>query len=228
MLHTVALEKAYEDFFVSQVELLIDQKIFREYITSQSWSATFLSSVGSYQLAAIIFKRVAAHQKEILGLEHPDTLASMADLTLTFWKQGRWKEAEELGVQIFETRKRVLGPEHPDTLTGMANLALIYRDQGRWKEAEKLGVQTMEMSSRVLGLEHPSTLTSMANLASTYRKKGRWKEAIQLMTEWFNLVVKRLALIIPILFSQYTNCINGGLRRFKYVLEMVKKWNSEL
>jgi hypothetical protein len=36
---------------------------------------------------------------------------------------GRWKEAEELFVQVMETRKRVLGEEHPSTLTSMANLA---------------------------------------------------------------------------------------------------------
>jgi Tetratricopeptide repeat len=41
--------------------------------------------------------------------------------------QGRWKEAEELFVQVIETRKKVLGAEHPSTVTRMANLALTYR-----------------------------------------------------------------------------------------------------
>jgi hypothetical protein len=48
----------------------------------------------------------------MVGPEHPDTLTSMASLALTFWNQGRWKEAEELDVQVMETRKRVLGQEH--------------------------------------------------------------------------------------------------------------------
>ena len=63
-------------------------------------------------------------RKKVLGQEHPDTLNSMANLASTFWSQGRWKEAEELGVQVVEARKRVLGQEHPDTLTCMANLAM--------------------------------------------------------------------------------------------------------
>jgi pentatricopeptide repeat protein len=33
----------------------------------------------------------------------------MANLALTYGNQGRWKEAEEMFVQIMETRKRVLG-----------------------------------------------------------------------------------------------------------------------
>ena len=76
--------------------------------------------------------------------EHPDTLTSMANLASTYWNQGRWKEAEELDVQVMETRKRMLGAEHPDTLTSMANLASTYWNQGRWKEAEELYVQVME------------------------------------------------------------------------------------
>ncbi|PIG69514.1 hypothetical protein AARAC_012044 [Aspergillus arachidicola] len=60
------------------------------------------------------------------------------------YRDGRYNDAEELQVQVVETRKQVLGPEHPNTLTSMANLALTYRNQGRWKEAEELGAQVTE------------------------------------------------------------------------------------
>jgi hypothetical protein len=67
-------------------------------------------------------------RKTVLGAEHPDTLTSMANLASTYWNQGRWDEAEQLGVQVMETRTRVLGAEHPSTLTSMANLARTYTD----------------------------------------------------------------------------------------------------
>jgi tetratricopeptide (TPR) repeat protein len=105
-------------------------------------------------------------------------LASKCANTLS--SEGRYKEAEELEVQVMETRQRVLGDEHPDTLTSMGSLALTYWNQGRWKKAEKLEMQVMETCKRVLGDEHPDTLTSMDNLASTYRNQGRWKEAEEL------------------------------------------------
>ena len=44
----------------------------------------------------------------------------MANLASTYRNQGRWKEAEELDVQVMETSLKVLGQEHPDTLTSMA------------------------------------------------------------------------------------------------------------
>ncbi|KAF2458012.1 hypothetical protein BDY21DRAFT_21377 [Lineolata rhizophorae] len=40
-----------------------------------------------------------------------------------YYQEDRWTEAEELDVQVMETKKRVLGREHPFTLTSMNNLA---------------------------------------------------------------------------------------------------------
>ena len=57
--------------------------------------------------------------KKVLWEEHPSTLTSMANLASTDRNLGRWKEAEQLQIQISETRKRVLRDEHPDTPTSM-------------------------------------------------------------------------------------------------------------
>ena len=69
-------------------------------------------------------------RKRVLGQEHPSTLTSMANLAPTYWNQRRWKEAEELDVQVVETFKRVLRREHPSTLTSMANLASTFVTRG--------------------------------------------------------------------------------------------------
>ncbi|CAN9335124.1 unnamed protein product [Alternaria alternata] len=108
-------------------------------------------------------------------------LASRCATTLS--SDGRYKEAEELQVQVMQGRKRVLDDEHPSTLSSMANLASTYRNQGRWDDAEKLQVQVMETRKTKLGADHPDTLTSMANLAATYRNQGRWDEAEKLFVQ---------------------------------------------
>ncbi|RII24885.1 hypothetical protein CUC08_Gglean005700 [Alternaria sp. MG1] len=108
-------------------------------------------------------------------------LASKCGRTLL--SDGRYKEAEELEVQVMETRKRVLSDEHLDTLISMANLAETYMNQGRWKEAEELQLQVTETMKRVLSDEHPDTLISMDNLALTYMNQGRWKEAEELQVQ---------------------------------------------
>jgi tetratricopeptide (TPR) repeat protein len=103
---------------------------------------------------------------------------------VTLYSDGRYKEAEELFVQVMETSSRALGDEHPDTLTSIGGLASTYWNQGRWREAEELLVQVIETSSRVLGDEHPDTLTSIGKLASTYGNQGRWKEAEELFMQF--------------------------------------------
>jgi hypothetical protein len=44
----------------------------------------------------------------------------------TLFSDGRYKEAEELQVQVMQAGKRVLTDEHPDTLISMGNLSLTY------------------------------------------------------------------------------------------------------
>jgi hypothetical protein len=102
---------------------------------------------------------------------------------MALYSDGRYNEAEELFVQVMETRKKKLGADHPDTLTSMANLASTYWYQGRWDAAEELEVQVMETRKKKLGADHPDTLTSMNNLAFTWKAQGRSAEAVVLMRQ---------------------------------------------
>lgn len=45
--------------------------------------------------------------KRVLGLEHPDTVVSIGNLALILGNQGRWKEAEELEMQVMAAKKRI-------------------------------------------------------------------------------------------------------------------------
>ena len=129
-----------------------------------------------------------AHQ----GQEHPSTLISMNNLASTYRNQGRWKEAEELDVQIMETRKRVLGQEHPDTLTSMSNLARVLSGQGKYEAAEEMQRRALELSEKVLGLEHPFTLASVSNLAWVFREQGKYKAAEEMQRRALELMEKVL------------------------------------
>jgi hypothetical protein len=77
-------------------------------------------------------------RKRVLGEEHPSTLISINNLALTYINRGRWKEAEELFMQVMETSKKVLKKEHFETLTGMANLAVTWKSRERDLEALEL------------------------------------------------------------------------------------------
>jgi tetratricopeptide (TPR) repeat protein len=144
------------------------------------------------------WRRLLPHAQYVLSHSLADNndnerlrLASRCATTLL--SDGRYKEAEELLVEVIETRKRVLADEHPDTLTSMNNLASTYSNQGRWNEAEELEVQVLQTRKRVLSDEHPDTLTSMNNLALTYRNQGRWNEAEELQLQLIETIKRVLS-----------------------------------
>jgi hypothetical protein len=66
-------------------------------------------------------------RKRVFGKEHPSTLTSMNNVASMYVYQGRWKEAEELFVQVVEMSTRVFGEGHPFTLTSMGNLTSTRR-----------------------------------------------------------------------------------------------------
>ena len=94
----------------------------------------------------------------MLGAEHPSKLNDMANLARIYWNQGRLTEAEELEVQVLETRRRVLGNDHPNTLLSMSGLAYTWMKQGCSEKSLPLLSHTVELSKRVLGIDHPETM----------------------------------------------------------------------
>ena len=87
--------------------------------------------------AASVQKQTYEQEKAAVGEEHPDLQSSMANLASTYRNQRRWKEAEELRVEVMETAKRVLDEKHPDTLISIDNLE-IYQPNGSMCTSTKL------------------------------------------------------------------------------------------
>ncbi|KAF1969170.1 hypothetical protein BU23DRAFT_477821 [Bimuria novae-zelandiae CBS 107.79] len=81
----------------------------------------------------------------------------MANLVSVYRRQGRWKEAEELGEQVMETRKRVQGETHPDTLDSMDDLVFIWKGQDRNEEAIAMMKECVRLRERVIGPDHQLT-----------------------------------------------------------------------
>lgn len=67
--------------------------------------------------------RLLEAQKKKLGEEHPDILDSMNSLALVYQRQGRWKEAEDMGTILVELSKKVLGEDHYKGCLYPANFA---------------------------------------------------------------------------------------------------------
>ncbi|KAH8587623.1 hypothetical protein B0O99DRAFT_733028 [Bisporella sp. PMI_857] len=152
---------------------------------------------GRLRVAESLEVQVLDIKKKVLGLEHPSTLTSMANLASTYWNQERVQEAENLQVRVLDIQTKVLGIKHPDTLTIMGNLAMTYLNQGRFQEAENLQMRVLDIQTKVLGIEHPSTLVIMGNLAMTYLNQKRVQKAENLQMQVLELKRRVLGLGHP-------------------------------
>lgn len=151
-----------------------------EYSTLLHNVACMDMSQGRYEIACTRLLTTTELHKKIFGLEHPDTLSSMANLANVYMFQERWEEAEKLQVQVIEANSRLCNPEDPDMLKSINFLVQSYIGQNQLDKAEELGVKTMETSLRVLKAVHSVTQASMATLSLVYWYQGRWDEAEEL------------------------------------------------
>ncbi|KEP48448.1 nephrocystin-3 protein [Rhizoctonia solani 123E] len=145
--------------------------------------AMVYDEAGRFQVAKSLREAVVKADKQILGVDHPETFTDMLDLANACLGNGELREAEKLHIAVLEGRTRVLGEVHTDTYRAMAYLALTYHDQSRHQEAKVLQVKVLEAAKELLGPEARETLLSQLALATTYQSLGRLYEAKSLFVE---------------------------------------------
>lgn len=84
---------------------------------------------------------------------------------MTLYSDGRYREAEQLDVQVMGTRKTKLGADHPDTLNSIHNLAFTLQSQACHAEALALIEKCFQSRQQVLGEQHPDPLSSFDTLS---------------------------------------------------------------
>ncbi|MGW7002234.1 tetratricopeptide repeat protein [Streptomyces sp. NPDC054933] len=146
-------------------------------LTDRYELARALVGLGRYAEAVDLHRAVLQTREELLGPDHPDTLASAHALGLALYGLGRWEEDERCMRRAAEGRARVLGTDHPDTIESTACLAEAVGEQQRWAEAEALARPNLTTSERALGTDHLRTLLSRIALAWIRSRQGEWGEA---------------------------------------------------
>jgi tetratricopeptide (TPR) repeat protein len=146
----------------------------------QGWALYHLNALGDSAHAIAVGEPLIAAQEQVLGPDHPETLAGRNNLANAYQMAGRLEDAIALHEQVLAVRERTLGPDHPDTLASRKNLAAARRAADPAGEAIALHEQVLTDREQALGPDHPDTLASRNNLAVAYQAAGRTDEAIAL------------------------------------------------
>ena len=152
---------------------------------------------GRFTQAEELVKQCRDLRLQLLGAEHPETLAFTARLLDAYIGQGQFKEAEELGLKLQEAQNRVLGAEHVEALITAHDIARIYYSQGRLKAAEELALPLIDTRKRVFGVDHPRTLSVMHLLGLIHLDQGRLKEAEELQSQLLDIQKRVLGMHHP-------------------------------
>ena len=158
-----------------------DSALVNSMMPLRGWAVAFLNRLGDSTVRSIsIAEPLLAEMEQVLGVDHPYTMATRNNLAFAYQEVGRATEAISLYEQTLADQERVLGADHPFTLLSRNNLATAYREVGRAADAITLLEHTLADRERVLGANHPDTLRSQNDLAFAYRAAGRAAEAITL------------------------------------------------
>jgi tetratricopeptide (TPR) repeat protein len=97
---------------------------------SASWQSAHNAAVAAYQAgdyaAAEAYLLTALNQAEHFGRRDPRLAATLNDLALTHFRQGKYAEAEPLHQRALQMRERIYGSEHPKVAAILNDLGFLY------------------------------------------------------------------------------------------------------
>lgn len=153
----------------------------RRKVYLQEGMAWHLWAQGCCNEAEKLDLQILEEKKQEFGMEHSETLESIANLASTYEDQGRWSEVEELDRFMLEKRTRLQGRTHALTLGSMENLAKTYRYQGRLQEAESLMLEVLESRKSTSNANSEEVVTTIGNLGLLCLDQNRQEEAEELL-----------------------------------------------
>ena len=133
--------------------------------------------LGMHQIALTLINPLTK-ASDILGVDHPDILASRNSLADAYLLEGQIEKAITLAQQNLKYSRKLLGDTHPATLASLNTLANASRDSGNLEDAASLLEKILADRIRILGPDHPDILTSRNSLAGTLQEMGKLSEAI--------------------------------------------------
>ncbi|MBE1497471.1 hypothetical protein H4696_004571 [Amycolatopsis lexingtonensis] len=143
-------------------------------------AATYVHSHGDPRAALPLTRRAYERHKDLLGDDHPSTLASANNLAVVLRDLGEHQQARGLHEDTLARWRRVRGDDHPSTLVSANQLASSLRSLGEYQQARDLHEDTFARSKRVRGDDHPSTLIAAHNLAADLTQLGEHQQAREL------------------------------------------------
>ncbi len=150
--------------------------------------ASFLDDSGRLEPAENFQQKVVTRIRTAKGNNHPAYAASLNNLSLIFYSQGKYFEAELLFRRCLKIDKKAAGEENQEYASHLSNLALALIAQGKYHEAEKLYRQVTQIDEKTIGKRHPESATGLNNLAGVLQAQDKYHEAEELYRQTIEII----------------------------------------
>ncbi|GAA3345499.1 hypothetical protein GCM10020358_52830 [Amorphoplanes nipponensis] len=150
---------------------------------------------------------------ELVGSQHPETMAAETEMMFGLWAQGRVETARKHAQRVSDFYRDRRGPKHPFALVTAANLAMVERANGDLTTSRSRAEEAATGLKAVLGPAHPWTLTAQTSAATGRLRLGLVEEAYVLDQEVHRRLSEQLGDRHPSTLAAEVNLALSGRER---------------
>lgn len=133
--------------------------------------------IGNYGEAEKMHRAALTLNRRLFNSESKEVAASLNDLSLALYKEGRLAEAESAGAEALGIQRRIFGSENADVAASLNGLAVIYRHQRKLTNSESLSLEAVGIRQKLFGKESLEVADSLHNLAIVLSDEGKKNES---------------------------------------------------
>jgi hypothetical protein len=133
------------------------------------------------------FRDIAERFRRVLGNDHPNTLASLSNLSNVLRKQRRFAEAEPIDREVVEACAKKFGTSHERTTLAHLRLGLTLTGLARFSEAETELVEaerSLATAGAAQAATHKECVEALVALYSDWEKAAPDEGHSARATEW--------------------------------------------
>ncbi|MDX1944997.1 MAG: tetratricopeptide repeat protein [Pirellulaceae bacterium] len=127
---------------------------------------------GRYRDSLEMYQRGLSIREKLLGPEHADVAANLADLADNQIELGDYPQSLALRERAYAIREQALGPEHLSTIRSLSELGASHDRMGNFTKAREFYEKTLALREKQLGPDDRLVGYSLNHLCLLYSRMG--------------------------------------------------------
>lgn len=136
-------------------------------------------SLGQFDRAENLFKKIRSLDSLAVGTGHPDFAITLSNLTEVLTESGKYAEAEKAIQLALEIQKKNKGANTASYARKLNKLAHNYEKSGSPEKAIPYLEEALKIYKKTLGSNSPEYATAEFNLGNAYWKSGKGPEGLK-------------------------------------------------